>query len=99
MEAYTLWWNERTLQEMLDYNMKYSPITNSCTLLWQGAKYGKANMTCHLETKSCEVGKGIMNVVHHCGILHNDLSKDNIMLHFSPNELDGMCNWGEARRL
>ncbi len=25
----------------------------------------------------------ILNVVHHFGILHNDLSKDNIMLHFS----------------
>ncbi len=24
MEAYTLWWNGGTLQEMLDYNMKYS---------------------------------------------------------------------------
>jgi Fe-S-cluster containining protein len=33
MEAYTLWWNGGTLQEILDYNTKYSPITNNCTLL------------------------------------------------------------------
>jgi predicted metal-binding protein len=26
MEAYTLWWNGGTSQEMLEYNMKYSPI-------------------------------------------------------------------------
>jgi len=45
----------------------------------------------------------IMNVVHHFGILHNDLSKDNIMLHFLPNKLEvvciGICNWGETRCL
>jgi hypothetical protein len=43
----------------------------------------------------------IMNVVHHNGILHNDLSKDDMMLHFPPNKLDivyiGMCDWGEVR--
>jgi hypothetical protein len=29
MEAYTLWWNGGTFWRMLDYNTKYSPITNS----------------------------------------------------------------------
>jgi hypothetical protein len=45
----------------------------------------------------------IMNVIHYCGILHNHLSKDNIMMHFLPNKLDvvyiGMCDWGEAGHL
>jgi tRNA A-37 threonylcarbamoyl transferase component Bud32 len=45
----------------------------------------------------------IMNVVHHNGILHDDLLKDNIMLHFlfsNPYVLYiGVCNWGEIRRL
>jgi hypothetical protein len=40
-----------------------------------------------------------MNVVYHYGILHNNLSKDNIMLHFSVNKPNvvytGVCNWGE----
>jgi hypothetical protein len=44
-----------------------------------------------------------MNVIHHYGILHNDLSKDNIMLQFLLNKLDvvytSMCDWGEIRRL
>jgi len=35
------------------------------------------------------------------GIFHNDLWKDNIMLHFLPNKLDivyiGVYDWGEAR--
>ncbi len=42
----------------------------------------------------------IMNVVHHYGIFHNDLSKDNIMLHFLVNKPDvlyiGVCDWGEV---
>jgi len=45
----------------------------------------------------------IMNGVHHCGILHNDLSKDNIMLNFLLDKLNvvyiGVCNWGEVRHL
>jgi hypothetical protein len=44
-----------------------------------------------------------MNVIQHFGILHNDLSKDNIMLHFLPNKPKvvciGICNWGETMRL
>jgi hypothetical protein len=39
----------------------------------------------------------------HNEILHYDLSKDNIMLHFPPNKLDvvyiGVCIWGETRHL
>jgi hypothetical protein len=46
MEAYIVWWNGGILLEMLDYNTKYSPITNNDTLLRQGgAGYGRANMT------------------------------------------------------
>ncbi len=45
----------------------------------------------------------IMNAIHCCGILHNDLSKDNIILHFLTDKLNvvyiGVCNWGEARCL
>jgi hypothetical protein len=29
MEAYTSWWNWGTIQEMLDYNTKYSPIMDN----------------------------------------------------------------------
>ncbi len=45
----------------------------------------------------------IMNVVHHYEILHNNLSKDNIMLHFLLNKPNvvciGICDWGEVERL
>jgi hypothetical protein len=36
MEIYTLWWNGGTFPKMLNYNMKYSPIMDNQTLLWQG---------------------------------------------------------------
>jgi hypothetical protein len=43
----------------------------------------------------------IMNVVYYSGILRNDLSYGNIMLHFSHNKLDvvyiGVCDWGEIK--
>ncbi len=42
----------------------------------------------------------IMNVIHHYEILHNNLPKDNIMLHFQTNKRDvvyiRMCAWGDV---
>jgi len=44
-----------------------------------------------------------MNAIHHCGILHNNLFKDNIMLYFPTKKPDvmyiGMCDWGEIGHL
>jgi serine/threonine protein kinase len=41
-----------------------------------------------------------MNNVHHCHTLHNDMSPDNVLLHFPPNPLDkvyiGICDWAMA---
>jgi hypothetical protein len=38
-----------------------------------------------------------MNNVHHCHTLHNNMSLDNVILHFLPIFLDkvyiGICNW------
>ncbi len=44
-----------------------------------------------------------MNAICHSRILHNNLSKDNIILHFPLNKLDvvyiDMCDWGEVGHL
>jgi hypothetical protein len=41
-----------------------------------------------------------MNNVHHCHTLHNNMSPDNVMLHFPPNSEDkvyiGICDWAMA---
>jgi hypothetical protein len=90
MEAYTLWWNRGTLREMLDYNMKYFPIMDDCTLSRQGGPNMEGRTWLVTFRQNCVKLAWafiyIKNVVHHCGILHNDLSKDNIMLHFLPNK-------------
>jgi serine/threonine protein kinase len=42
-----------------------------------------------------------MNIVHHCHSLHNNISPDNVLLHFLPNSEDkvyiGICDWAMAR--
>jgi hypothetical protein len=44
----------------------------------------------------------IMNAIHHCGILHNNLFKENILF-FLVNKLDvvykKMCDYGEVKCL
>ncbi len=86
MEAYTLWWNGRTFREMLDYNTKYSPIIDSHTLMQQGGPNMERWTQLVAFKQNCVklawAFINIMNAIHHSGILHNDLSKDNIMLHF-----------------
>jgi RIO-like serine/threonine protein kinase len=41
-----------------------------------------------------------MNNVHYCHTLHNDMSPNNVLLHFPPNSEDkvyiGICNWAMA---
>jgi hypothetical protein len=104
MKAYTLWWNGGTLWEVLDYNTKYSPITNIRTLLRQGGldmegwtQLVTFRWNC---VKLAWTFINIMNVIHHCKILHNYLSKDNTMLHFSldkPNVVYiCVCDWAEV---
>jgi hypothetical protein len=90
MKAYTLWWNGGTLREMLDYNTKYSPIMNTRTLLWQGGLDMEGWTQLVTFRWNCvKLAWTFINIlVHRCGIFHNDLSKDNIMLHFSLNKPD-----------
>jgi hypothetical protein len=103
MEAYTLWWNGGTIWKMLDYNMKYFPLTDNCTLLHQGSSNMEGQTWLVAFKRNCVklawAFINIMNIVHHCGILHN-LYKDNIMLHLLVDKLDvvyiGMFNWGET---
>ncbi len=79
MEVYTLCWNGGPLWKMLDYSTKYSFIIDNLG-------YGRANMIVAFRQNCVKLAWAfinIMNEVYHCGILHNNLSKDNIMLHFS----------------
>ncbi len=107
MEAYTLWWNGETLGEMLDYNTKYSPIIDNFTLLWQSRLTMERWTWLVAFRRNCVklawAFINIINEVHHYGILHNNLSKNNNMLHLSIDKPDvmyiGVCNWGQTKRL
>ncbi len=79
-----------------------SPIIDNCTKL---NMEGQTQLVTFKQNcvKLAWAFINIMNVVHHCKILHNDLSKDNIMLHFLVDKPDvvyiSMCDWGETRCL
>jgi RIO-like serine/threonine protein kinase len=80
--------------------MKCSPIMDNCTLLWQGGSdmEGRTQLVAFKQNhvKLAWAFINIMNGIHHCGILHNDLSKDNIMLIFLLDKLNvvyiGVCD-------
>jgi hypothetical protein len=82
MEVYTLWWNGGTFPKMLNYDMKYSPIMDNHILLQQGGsdmeEWTQLVTFKRNHVKLAWAFINIMNVVHHCEILHNDLSKDHI---------------------
>ncbi len=107
METYTLWRNGGTFRKMLDYNMKCFSIMDNRTLLRQGG-LDMEGWTWFVtfrwnHVKLAWAFINIMNVLYHCGILHNDLSKDNIRLHFLLDKPDvvyiGPWDWGEAKHL
>ena len=45
----------------------------------------------------------IMHLVHKAKITHNDLTENNILLHFPPNDVKivyiGVCDWGIGSRV
>ncbi len=88
MEAYTLWWNGDMLWKMLDYNTKYSPFMDNWMLLWEGGpnmEGWKWIVTFRWnDVKMAWAFMNIMDVIHHSGILHNDLSKETSSCIFHP---------------
>ncbi len=85
LEAYKSLWNGGMLQQMLDYITKYSFIMENWMLIIgiEGNMEGKKWLVTFRQNcvKMAWIFMNIMNVMHHNGILHNDLWKDNILLH------------------
>jgi serine/threonine protein kinase len=87
--------------------MKYSPIMDNRSLLQQRGlnMEGWTQLVAHKRNcvKLAWAFVNIVNVIHHFKILHNDLSKDNILLHFPLDKLDVVYivvyNWGKIGRL
>jgi serine/threonine protein kinase len=93
--------------ENLAHHEIYSPTIDNHTLFWQSRPNMERRTWLVTFRQNCVklawAFINIMNVIHHHGILHNDLSKNNIMLHLPINKPNvmyiGVCNWGETRHL
>ena len=101
-EGYSYWWNGGTLRQMLnldsnfprDINMRLlhcNPTEKEVVEAFRLGRFRKKR------TELAWALVHIMNEVHSAGHLHNDLSPDNIMLHFPEDESRvyiGVCDWG-----
>ena len=101
-EGYAYWWNGRTIREMLNRDLQYGED------VYIHLHYGRfpddeiirAHQLVRFRRKRTELAWAllhIMNEVHKSNNLHNDLSPDNILLHFPPDESQvyiGVCDWG-----
>jgi hypothetical protein len=108
-EGYTLWWNGGTIWEMIRDEALYNResvhiILQAAILIDSNDKYEKKlDIARRVEVfrKKCHelawTFLNTMNNVHHCHTLHNDMSPDNVLLHFPPNSEDkvyiGICDW------
>ena len=108
-EGYTLWWNGRTIREMMkdevQYNCESVHITLQVVFLIDSNDdyQKKLDATRHVNVFRKKCNKLVwtflntINNVHHCHTWHNDMSPDNVILHFPPNSVDkayiSICDW------
>jgi hypothetical protein len=111
-EGYTLWWNRGTIQEMIRdkalINRTSIHITLQAVILIDSnddyqKKLDTARRVEVFKKKCHELAWTFLNTlnnIHHCHTLHNDMSPENVMLHFPPNSADkvyiGICDWAMA---
>ena len=100
--GYMYWWNGGTLRDMLqrdheasdNLHIHYTFNRNPEDSLIQGRRLRL------FRSKRTELAWALCNIidaVHKYGYLHNDLSPDNILLHFPEDESKiyiGVCDWG-----
>jgi serine/threonine protein kinase len=107
-EAYTYWWNGGSLHEMLklddkvgDKHLHWSKVKDISGLTEEEVQ--KISLFRRHRMKLAWGLVYIMNLVHKVGVLHNDLSPTNILLHFPAVPSDkiciGVCDWGMASRI
>ena len=106
-EGYMHWWNGGTLREMLRRDREagdnlfihYTFGLGEEDDLLQGMRL---RLFRSKRTELAWALLNIMNEVHKTGNLHNDLSPDNILLHFPQDESKiyiGVCDWGLTSKI
>ena len=101
-EGYAYWWNGGTLRQMFNLDNAYGDDIYARTLHAPLAPEDviEADRLCRFRKKRTELAWAfviIMSEVHMSNNLHNDISPDNILLHFPLDESRvyiGVCDWG-----
>ena len=101
-EGYAYWWNGGTIREMLNRDRDYGED------VYVHLAYGRfpddeiirAHQLVRFRKKRTELAWALLHImdeVHKSGNLHNDLSPENVLLHFPRDESRvyiGVCDWG-----
>ena len=109
-EGFTEWWNGGTIRTMLNDNNMFGEKPADSAFMWQlrgdvrfkETSFERAHQVAFFRKQRMELAwtlLNIMNNIHQSHILHNDLSPDNILLHFEPqfqpqHVYIGVCDWG-----
>jgi hypothetical protein len=101
-EGYAYWWNGGTLRQMLNLDNAYGDDIYARVMHPNTSEedHIKADRLRRFRKKRTELAWAFVNImseVHMSNNLHNDLSLDNILLHFPEDESRiyiGVCDWG-----
>ena len=102
-ESYTLWWNGGSLASVWRIDSKYEEEHEDEILRTAGIDLDARLELCVYRKNRAYLAWAlmcIMDVIHSQRLLHNDLSPNNVMLHFPKDKTDavyiGVCDWGMA---
>ncbi|KAG0621197.1 hypothetical protein M758_3G001500 [Ceratodon purpureus] len=107
MQGYVYWWNGGTIREMLNRDMDYGDD------VFVHLNFGnypedeviRADQLVRFRQHRTELAWALLHImdeVHKSHHLHNDISPDNILLHFPMDESRvyiGVCDWGLSTAL
>ena len=103
MSAFTIWWNGNSLLSVKRIERPFTTIHPSTLLALEGMDIEVRRKIAAFRKQQAWLAWAFMNIIdvlHKSGVLHNDLSPSNILLHFPPELPEdvyiGVCDWGMA---
>lgn len=103
LEAYSLWWNGGSVRSMRIFDAKIGEDHSVQILKDAGPDYeARKKLVVYRKNRAFLAWAllCIVDVVHKYDVLHNDITPNNVMLHF-PEDREGtvfigLCDWGMA---
>ena len=100
-ESYSLWWNGGSIRDMRNYDKSVAKTHPNEILSHPGADFESRKRLVAYRKNRAYLAWALMyivDIVHKHDVLHNDLSPNNVMLHFPRDRDDtvfiGVCDWG-----